>query len=148
MTHSGKWRVLLLEDHASLRRLIALWLRRRGFIVLESSHASQASAVLRQRRHIDLAIIDLVGTGGLDLAAHIGREYHGVPILYISGYANSLVVDAIGGHAPEALLLKPFREQVLLARVRRLLSTHRPEAGHAKLAAAEQTAEPQQLPCG
>jgi DNA-binding response OmpR family regulator len=125
MAHCEQWRVLLVEDNAPMRRLIALWLRRSGFIVLEASHASQAVVVFRRpARNVHLAIIDVMGTGGLDLAAYIGREHRAIPILYISGYVDSVAVDAIGWRSPESLLLKPFREHMLLARVRRLLAAH------------------------
>jgi CheY-like chemotaxis protein len=92
-----------------MRRLIALWLRRNGFLAFEAGGAVQGLACLRRhRRAIDLVIIDVVGTHGLDLASEMGRDFRTTPILYISGYIDSLAVQAIGWRSPESLLLKPF----------------------------------------
>lgn len=129
MPQSGECRVLVVEDQAPMRRLICLWLRRNGFIALEAADAVQGLTYLRRHpRTIDLAIIDVVGTHGLDLAAEMGRDYRSTPILYISGYIDSLAVQAIGWRSPECLLLKPFHERALLDRVHRLLKRQAPHA--------------------
>ncbi len=123
MARGAEDRILIVEDQAPVRRLIAMWLRRAGFVALEAGHAAQALALLRRQQHsFALAIIDVVGTSGLDLAAEMGREYRGTPILYISGYVDSLAVQAISWRSPEHLLLKPFQERVLVERVKRLIA--------------------------
>jgi DNA-binding response OmpR family regulator len=123
MPQGAEHRILIVEDHVPVRRLIALWLRHHGFVALEAGHAAQALTLLRRHQHgIALAIIDVVGTNGLDLAAEMDREHHKTPILYISGYADSLAVQAIAWRSPDNLLIKPFHERVLVERVRRLLA--------------------------
>jgi len=137
MPQGAEDRILIVEDQAPMRRLIALWLRRHGFVALEASHADQALALLRRNQHgIALAIIDVVGTRGLDLAAEMDREHRKTPILYISGYADSLAVQAIAWRSPDNLLIKPFHERVLLERVRRLMA----RAAHHRT--ADLTSEP------
>ncbi|HUK16248.1 MAG TPA: response regulator [Bryobacteraceae bacterium] len=122
MPSGSRRRILIVEDQAPVRRLIALWLHRNGFVTFEVGHAGEALAWLRSHaRSVDLAVIDLVGTNGLDLAADLTRDSSHIPILYISGYVDSLVAEAIGRRAPESLLLKPFTERALIYRVRRLL---------------------------
>ena len=96
MLRGAEDRILIVEDQAPVRRLIALWLRRHGFIVLETSGATQALALLlKHPPSIALAIIDVVGTSGLDVGAEIGRDHRHTPILYISGHGDSLAVQAI-----------------------------------------------------
>ena len=138
MLNSGEGRVLVVEDQAPMRRLIVLWLRRNGFVVFEAADAEQGLACLRRHPHtIDLAIIDVVGTHGLDLAAEMGRDYRSTVILYISGYIDSLAVQAISWRSPECLLMKPLHERIFMERVRRLLKLpsttagleHSPQAG-------------------
>jgi hypothetical protein len=51
----------------------------------------------------------------------------GVTLLYISGYVDSIAMDSIARHCPEAVLLKPFDKGALVARVRQLLSPSHPE---------------------
>jgi DNA-binding response OmpR family regulator len=115
-------RVLVVEDQDSVRRLIALWLSENGFVALEASNGSEGLNCLRRHSQgIDLVIIDVVGTHGLDLAAEMGLDYRATPILYISGHIDTLAVQAIGWRSPESLLIKPFHESMLIDRVRRLL---------------------------
>lgn len=115
-------RILVVDNHLSERRQIVTWLRRTGFAAVEAANAVQAALHLyRQPHQIDLVIIDVVGTSCLDLAAEIERDDRGIPILYLSGYVDSLVVQAIGWRSPELLLLKPFTGKLLVDRVRRLL---------------------------
>jgi CheY-like chemotaxis protein len=63
------------------------------------------------------------GVSGLDLAAILGRDYPNLKILYISGYIGSLAAEALARRSPERVLLKPFTEDALLARVLMLLGT-------------------------
>jgi len=122
MPSSSGCRILVVEDQAPVRRLIARWLDRNGFVTFEVAHAGEALAWLRRHaRSVDLAVIDLVGTNGLDLAAELTRDSSHIQILYISGYVDSLAAEAIGRRSPETLLLKPFTERVLIHRVRHLL---------------------------
>jgi len=121
---------LVVEDYAPVRRLIALWLRREGFVALEAGNAAQALLHFRRKPHaIHLAIIDLVGTSGLDLAVQIDRDYRSTQILYISGFVDSVAVEAIGRRSPESLLLKPFGERLLIDRVCSLLDRRLPADG-------------------
>jgi FixJ family two-component response regulator len=85
--------------------------------------------LLKHPPSIALAIIDVVGTSGLDVGAEIGRDHRHTPILYISGHGDSLAVQAIAWRSPEHLLLKPFHERVLIDRVRRLISRPTPHGG-------------------
>jgi CheY-like chemotaxis protein len=122
--HDGKPTVLVVEDDASLRRLIVHMLASGGFANLEAGEASDALAKVRERGgELGLAIIDMVmpGVSGLDLAADLGREYPNLKILYISGYVGSLVAEALARRSPERVLMKPFTEEALLARVRDLV---------------------------
>lgn len=116
--------VLVVEDDASLRRLVVGMLAGGGFATLAAGEAENGLALVRQRQGaLDLAIIDMVmpGVSGLDLATDLGREYPNLKILYISGYIGSVAADVLSRRSPDRVLLKPFTEQALLERVRMLL---------------------------
>jgi len=118
----GRMRVLVVEDNEPVRHMIALLLRRNGFIALEAGNAAQAMAHFeKESPTIQLAIIDLMGTSGLDLAAEIDRDYRSTRILYISGFVDSVAAEAIRRRSPETLLLKPFHERALIDHVYRLV---------------------------
>jgi DNA-binding response OmpR family regulator len=122
MQDMGRMRVLIVEDNEPVRHMIALLLRRNGFIALEAGNAAQALVHFeKESDDIHLAIIDLMGTRGLDLAAQIDRDYGNTRILYISGFVDSVAAEAIRRRSPETLLLKPFHERALIDHVYRLV---------------------------
>lgn len=129
MACMGRLRVLVVEDNAPVRHMIALLLRKNGFIALEAGNAAQALVHFeKESSDINLAIIDLVGTSGLDLAAQIDRDYANTRILYISGFVDSVAAEAIRRRSPETLLLKPFHERALIDHVSRLVGEGQPAA--------------------
>jgi DNA-binding response OmpR family regulator len=129
MRRTRESRILVVDDHAAERRQIVSFLRANGLVVADAGNAYQAAALLRrQPRDIGLVILDIVGTSCLDLAAEIERDGNATPVLYISGHVDSLVVQAIGWHSPELLLVKPFSGKLLLERVHRLVQRRAPGA--------------------
>jgi DNA-binding response OmpR family regulator len=126
--HDGKPTVLVVEDDASVRRLLVHLLTSGGFEVLATGAAAEGLLLVRERRGaLDLAILDIVmpGMSGLDLASDLDREYPGLQILYISGYVGSVAAEVLARRTPDRVLLKPFTEQELLDRVRMLLGSAR-----------------------
>jgi CheY-like chemotaxis protein len=122
--HDGKPIVLVVEDDATLRRLVIHMLGNGGFETLATGNAADGLSLVRERQGaFDLAIIDMVmpGMSGLDLATDLDREYPSLKILYISGYVGSVAAEVISRRTPDHVLLKPFSEQKLLERVRMLL---------------------------
>jgi CheY-like chemotaxis protein len=116
--------VLVVEDQEPVRRLIVQFLSGHGIQTFDASNAGQGLSIVHQRAgRIDLAILDMVmpGVSGLDLATDLIREYPCIKILYTSGYVDSVAMSVIARRSPEAVLLKPFTEQVLLERVHQLL---------------------------
>ena len=116
--------ILVVDDQKSVRKLIGEFLVSAGYEFLEAENGSQAIDLVRQREgRVDLVITDLVmpAAGGLDLTADLTREYPAAKILYISGYADSVAMEVIARRSPDAVLLKPFNQQMLLARLARLL---------------------------
>ena len=116
--------ILVVEDNASLRRLITEALRQHGFHVLPAARAARGQHIVdRERGQIALAILDMVmpGMSGLDLAAYLGRAFPSIPILYISGHGESLAIQSIARLSPANVLLKPFTADRLVERVIRLI---------------------------
>jgi two-component system cell cycle sensor histidine kinase/response regulator CckA len=115
--------ILVVEDESTVRQLIRTILSRAGFEVIEASSGREAEALLQlHRAPFQLIIIDMVmpDGNGLDFANHLERERPGSNILYISGYAESVAVDAIVRFKPERMLGKPFTHEEILERVRML----------------------------
>ena len=122
----GQLTLLVVEDDAALRRLFTSMLDNGGFTTLAAGTAAEGLSIVRQHHGaIDLAVVDMVmpGESGLDLATDLGREFPELKILYISGYVDSIAADVISRRTPDRVLLKPFNQDTLLARVHLLLET-------------------------
>jgi two-component system, cell cycle sensor histidine kinase and response regulator CckA len=119
-------KILVVEDQLNVRSLIRYMLRKHGFVVLDAATPMRGLTLFRdQHESIALVILDMVmpEMSGLDLAAELDREQPGVKILYISGYAESVVMDSLRQDAPDKVLLKPFTEESLIERVTHLLAS-------------------------
>lgn len=122
----GSETVLLAEDSEALRKLAKSLLEGHGFRVLAAS--SGEDALERARQHsapIHLLLTDVVmpGINGRVLAERLQSSRPTTKILYMSGYTDSF----IAGHGvldqKTNLLYKPFTEEQLVERVRRVLDT-------------------------
>ena len=94
-----------------MRVFLAEVLERHGYHVLAAEHQSAALAMARRlRRPFDLVITDVVMPGGTgpELARALETVRPGVPVLYISGYADAR--PRTEGTLPKAthFLQKPF----------------------------------------
>jgi signal transduction histidine kinase len=120
---TGAETILLVEDEARVRKLIAGVLTSRGYTVLEAARGEEAIRLARtHERPVDLAVVDVVmpEMSGPDLIRQIAPLRPGMRVLYISGHTE----EAIAHHGiPEsgAFLPKPFLPDTLAAKVREVL---------------------------
>jgi CheY-like chemotaxis protein len=118
--------VLVVEDEASVRRLTRRALEAAGFRVLEAEDGAQALR-LAEGALLDLVVTDIVmpGMSGVELAERIAPSHPGLPVLFVSGYADE-APEAHGAKAAgRELLGKPFRPRQLVERARRLIEARR-----------------------
>lgn len=105
--------VLLVEDEADVRHIVAEILGRAGHVVHEADGLPGAEALLDTLPVIDLLLTDLVlpGGNGLEVARRVRHRHPDLPVLFMSGYSESVFT---GGEAVEHLLQKPFTSRTLL----------------------------------
>jgi two-component system cell cycle sensor histidine kinase/response regulator CckA len=111
--------VLLVDDEAELRQVVARALEEEGFRVLQAENGLEAWRVFEEYGlDIHLVITDIVmpGLGGRELAERIGGTAHAPPVLFITGYGRD------GLWLPGPVMPKPFQLHALNAEVRRLLA--------------------------
>jgi CheY-like chemotaxis protein len=124
--------VLLAEDEESLRELARRILIRHGYQVCVATTAPDAikrASDLGQR--FDLLLTDVVMPEmlGNEVADRIHAIRPGLPVLYMSGYAQQ-VLDTQGAlESGVDLLEKPFTEDTLLTRVRQAIDHVRQPGG-------------------
>ncbi len=78
--------VLVVDDDAQIREMVASYLEAAGVHVLRASDGAEASAVLN-RGGIDVVVTDLnmPGRDGFALKAHIAAMPRAIPVIIISG---------------------------------------------------------------
>ena len=105
---------LLVDDDPLVRMSTADMLTDLGFAVVEAASAEEALAVIDQGVGFDVLVTDhlMPGMTGVDLAARVQTRRPGVPVLLVSGFAETEGVDAT---LPR--LIKPFRQVELAARL-------------------------------
>ena len=107
-----------------VRDLVANMLEGGGLTVLQASGGEEALAMARRGdAPIDLLLTDIVmpGMSGVELADRLERERPDVRILFMTGYAEEVVVnEGILGKRRECIG-KPFTQEQITKRVRNIL---------------------------
>jgi PAS domain S-box-containing protein len=128
--------VLLAEDEDGLRLLTERILTRRGFTVLSAGTGPEAIALATHHvGDIDVLLTDVImpHMSGHDLATHLHTLRPTLPVVYMSGYAQPLLLSR--GTLPEGIypLTKPVTEQQILRAIHDVLA---PRAGAVGVRAA------------
>jgi two-component system cell cycle sensor histidine kinase/response regulator CckA len=116
--------VLVVEDEASVLRLVRRVLEADSMVVLSAQDAEEALLLTSQHGGvIDLLLTDVVmpGLNGLELAQRVMPERPLMRVLFMSGYADHAVVQRDIIDAGRPFLQKPFAPDRLLARVKDVL---------------------------
>ena len=118
--------ILVVDDDPLILTMFCTILRELGYSVTEATSGAEAlDKFAATGREIRLLVTDIVmpQMNGIQLAAEIKRQAPSVKVLYISGYALSVLASQ--GYAVEqvdAFLEKPFVAAILANRVRELLT--------------------------
>jgi len=114
--------ILLVEDDADARAVVAHALTRAGYQVRAVGTAEEGLAWLTERQgDVDLLLTDIAlpGMTGFALGAEVHTRFAPLRVLYMSGYAQEHIAGAPAGFDPVTdLLVKPFSTEKLLAAVR------------------------------
>ncbi len=128
-------RILIADDDDGFRKLAAIHLRRRGFLVSEARDGTEALQCLDSTFELLVLDIFMPGATGWDvLAAAVERTPVGEPlprVLLVTGFQQGYDLD-LGYLAREGacgLLLKPFNLQNLEDEIRRVLAMEPLRAG-------------------
>ncbi|HET7600975.1 MAG TPA: response regulator [Gemmatimonadales bacterium] len=116
--------ILIVDDEAPLRGVLARQLRAAGFRILEAGNGSEALAVLECRgRPVDLVLADVVmpGMNGTELADRLLAQDPAQPIVLMSAYAPSGMVE-VGSGRRVSMLRKPFDVAALIDSVERAVA--------------------------
>jgi DNA-binding NtrC family response regulator len=121
--------ILVVEDEAPLRGLLARYLERQGYTVVQSGEGAEGLALFRAAdQPIDMAIVDLTlpDMSGEDVMAALVAESESIKVIISSGrpYSPEALSEEIRPRV-EALL-KPYLPQDLLNLIANLLGSDQP----------------------
>jgi len=126
--------ILVVEDEAAIRDMIAMALERAGYRVRHADSAEDARAAMRLAQP-DLILMDwmLPGESGLDLAKQLKNDTasQAIPIIMLT--ARGEEDDRVRGldSGTDDYITKPFSPRELLARVKAVLRRTAPTADEA-----------------
>jgi excisionase family DNA binding protein len=111
---SGQPTVLVVDDDESLQNLFKLFLKKIGFSRVVVGTVKEAIAALEKQR-FDLVFLDLKLPDGPadDDYDFVKREQPDCPIVIITGYPDSEMLDRILAKGPITVLKKPLKTEQL-----------------------------------
>ena len=143
-SHVNQAHILIVDDEAVNRRVLANHLSVRGYRITESSSGPEALETIERNRTVDLILLDLMmpGMSGYEVCRILRRKFPvlELPILILTARHGEMDIKTGFDAGANDYLAKPVSKEELLARVRTHLSlcdTHR----HLELKVAERTRE-------
>ncbi|WP_256806254.1 AAA family ATPase [Bradyrhizobium sp. Bra64] len=120
----GRETILVVEDDELVRNYVVAQLKSFGYRTIAAANGPDALALVNQGTAFDLLFTDVVMPGGMngrELAEMVTRERPGVPVLYMSGYAEAAMVHDGRLDPGITLLSKPYRPADLARSIRQVL---------------------------
>ncbi len=124
-----KARILIVEDEAIVAEDLAMAISDMGYEV--AGRAASAEQAIRKALELrpDLILMDIVLKGkknGID-ASHEIKKKIGVPIIFLTAYSDTGLIDKAKSIEPYAYIIKPFQEKQLFASIEIALYKNRME---------------------
>lgn len=122
ITTAGK-RILLVDDESMIRQLMVGVLEGQGFRVLEAEDGKSAISTFKDNP-VDLVILDMImpGMKGEEVLKSLRAISPEVKVVVSSGFMSEEQRDRLKEFGIEDFLDKPYREQDVMASVRRILA--------------------------
>jgi len=118
----NKYKLLLVEDDASLGYLLSEYLKMKDFSIVWVKNGNDALAILKEQQ-FDLCLLDIMmpEMDGYKLAENMKQRNIAIPFLFLT--ARSLKIDVLKGFALGAVdyIRKPIDEEELVVRLNNLL---------------------------
>jgi CheY-like chemotaxis protein len=114
----------VVDDEVMIRALIVDVLQDLGYLVVEAATGAAGLKAVQSSAKIDLLITDFGLPGGMNgrQLADAAREARpDLKVLFITGYAETSIVDAGRGEPGIHVLAKPFTMETLAGKINSLL---------------------------
>ena len=117
-------RILIVEDEGLVAMDLQSRLQRLGYTVVDIVDTAARAVAVATAQRPDLTLMDIHLAGGSDgIAAAV--EIHaqlGLPIVFLTAYADAATLDRAAAAAPFGYIVKPFEERSLTATLQMALA--------------------------
>jgi PAS domain S-box-containing protein len=130
----GSETVLIVEDDPDVAEFASAALETLGYRVTRVSDGPAALLQLEDLPLLDLLVTDVVLPGGMngrEVAERFRDAFPGLKVLFVSGYAESIIVHQGRLETGVDFLAKPFAKAALARKVREILDSLRSGDDHA-----------------
>ena len=112
--------VLLVDDDTAVREVTAAMLREARFTVLEAGSGGAGLEALDRADRVDILLVDFAmpGMNGAEVAREAQGRRPGLPILFVTGYADLEAIRSVG---EERIVAKPFQRERLFQAIEHAL---------------------------
>lgn len=115
-------KILIVDDEELIRKLLKDFLKKEGYLTLETDNGKTALEIIKNNNDIDLIILDVMlpGYDGWTVCKYI-RNFSKIPIIMLT--ARSEEFDELFGFeiGADEYITKPFSPNILVARVNAIL---------------------------
>jgi len=124
-----KTEILIVDDEITLVTELEEILVSNGYLVPGFATSGTQAIDMATRWKPDLILMDIVMKGEMDgiTAAERIRAHLGIPIIFLTGYADEVFVDRARNAAPLGYIMKPVSEAQIVAAVKIALDKHEKE---------------------
>lgn len=118
--------ILIVEDELLIAHNLARILKRLGYRVVEIVSSGERAIQVAAEKKPDLILMDIVIKGqmnGIEAAQEIQNRY-GIPIVYVTAYADDATVQRAKLTSAYGFIVKPFRREQLHGAIQVALGHH------------------------
>ena len=122
-------RIVIVEDDDSVARLLEDSLQRNGFAVPAVFRSGEDALQGMPRINPDLVLMDIVLEGhldGIETAERILEQFR-IPVVYLTAYSDTEVLQRVAQSAPYGYLVKPCHIHEIVRGIELALARHRME---------------------
>jgi DNA-binding LytR/AlgR family response regulator len=125
----AKKKILVVEDESIVSKDIQQCLEKLGYNVVEAVDTGEKALEMLEKKNPDLVLMDIMLKGdmtGIETAETI-KEIYGVPVIYLTAYADRNTLNKAKVTEPYGYILKPFQEIDLHTSIEMALYKHEKE---------------------
>lgn len=122
-------RILIVEDEQIVAEDLRQTLENMGYSVVGVVSSGEGAVETARKEIPDLILMDIMLSGKMDgiSAAHQIRSEHDIPVIYVTAYADSQLIERAKVTEPFGYIVKPFNEREVQSNIEIALFKHRLE---------------------